>query len=160
MKNADGSIGLGKFSKLSDAEATFVWAQRDVSSADAEPLRERLEVLAFGDALNDFAEAAALISRLDLLITVNSSTAHLAGALGNRVWVLLRHTPDWRWLIDREDSPWYPTARLFRQSAKRDWNEVIERVGAELQKFVETNDASPPLAPECLTEKHLWQRVT
>jgi len=82
MKNADGSIGLGKFSKLSDAEATFVWAQRDVSRADAEPLRERLEVLAFGDALNDFAEAAALISRLDLLITVNSSIAHLTGALG------------------------------------------------------------------------------
>ena len=94
-------------------------AQRDISGADAELLRERPEILTFGDALNDFSEAAALVSRLDLLISVDSSMAHLAGALGKPVWVLLRHTPDWRWLIDREDSPWYPTARLFRQNAKR-----------------------------------------
>jgi hypothetical protein len=86
--------------------------------------------------------------------------AHLAGALGKPVWVLLRHTPDWRWLIDREDSPWYPTARLFRQTANGDWNEVIARVAAELQKFVEGNNASPPLAPESLTETQPSQRVT
>ena len=85
--------------------------------------------------------------------------AHLAGALGKPVWVLLRHTPDWRWLIDREDSPWYPTARLFRQTANGDWNEVMERVTEELQKFIETSGASPPLAPEFLTETQLRQRV-
>ena len=72
---------------------------------------------------------------------------------------MLFHTPDWRWLVDREDSPWYPTARLFRQSANGDWNEVMERVAADLEKFVEANGASPPLAPEFLVETPLQQRA-
>jgi tetratricopeptide (TPR) repeat protein len=159
QEDAVASIGLPTFLNLLNADATFVCAQPKISADNAELLRSRPEVLIFGDAINDFAEAAALISRLDLLITVDSSMAHLAGALGKPVWVLLRHTPDWRWLIDREDSPWYPTARLFRQSVNGGWNEVMERVTGELQKFVETNDVSPPLAPS-LTDTQLRQRVT
>ncbi len=69
--------------------------------------------------LNDFADTAAALANLDLLITVDTAVAHLAGALGKPVWILLTHNPDWRWLLDREDSPWYPTARLFRQNAAR-----------------------------------------
>jgi tetratricopeptide (TPR) repeat protein len=160
LENAKRSMGLGDCLKLLSTDATFVCAQRNPSRADIELLREHPEILTFGGASIDFSEAAALLSRLDLLITVDSSMAHLAGALGKPVWVLLRHTPDWRWLIDREDSPWYPTARLFRQNANGDWNEVTERIAAEVQKFVKTNGPSPSLAPEVLTEPQLQQRVT
>jgi hypothetical protein len=160
QENAGSSIGLPAFLGLLNADATFICAQRDISSADVDLLRERPQIQSFGDALSDFAQAAALVSRLDLLIAVDSSMVHIAGALGKPVWVLLRHTPDWRWLIDREDSPWYPTTRLFRQRVNGDWNEVMERVAAELQNFVETNGASPPLAPEFLTATQLQQQVT
>jgi tetratricopeptide (TPR) repeat protein len=160
QKHSVCSIELAVFLKLLNVNATFVCAQRRISGTDAELLRERPEILTFGDALNDFSEAAACISRLDLLLSVDSSLAHIAGALGKPVWVLLRHTPDWCWLIDREDSPWYPTARLFRQSPNGDWSEVVDRVAVALQKFIETNDASPPLAPELLMETQLRQRVT
>src|SRR6202030_4014001 len=93
--------------------------------ADAAVLREREDILHFGDALKDFSDTAALISNLDLVISVDTSVAHLAGALGKPVWVLLTHVPDWRWLLDRDDSPWYPTARLFRQSGTGEWDAVI-----------------------------------
>lgn len=82
--------------------------------------------------LNDFADTAALIQSLDLVIAVDTSVAHLAGALGKPVWVLLPFMPDWRWMHDREDSPWYPTMRLFRQNKLKDWQSVIARVREEL----------------------------
>jgi tetratricopeptide (TPR) repeat protein len=130
------SIELRTFLKLLDVDATFVCAQRDMSGSDAAHLKARPDILTFGEALSDFSEAAGLLSCLDLLISVDSVMAHLAGALGIPVWVLLQYTPDWRWLIDREDSPWYPTARLFRQRRHDDWNEVVARVAVELQRFV------------------------
>ena len=77
---------------------------------------------------NDFADAAALIANLDLVISVDTAVAHLAGAMGKPVWVLAPFVTDWRWLLGREDSPWYPTLRLFRQKATGRWDEVIERV--------------------------------
>jgi tetratricopeptide (TPR) repeat protein len=83
-------------------------------------------------AITDFADTAALISELDLVITVDTAVAHLAGALGLRVWLLLPLAPDWRWELGRDDTPWYPTMRLFRQRALGDWDSVIQRVAAEL----------------------------
>ncbi len=80
--------------------------------------------------LDDFADTAALVEAVDLVITVDTSVAHLAGALAKPVWLLLPHVPDWRWLMEREDSPWYPTARLFRQTRLGDWAEVMDRVVA------------------------------
>lgn len=91
-----------------------------------------VKILDFSGDLRDFGDTAALIQNLDLVITIDTSVAHLAGALGKPVWVILPHIPDWRWLLDREDSPWYPTARLFRQGPKRRWDEVVDRVAAEL----------------------------
>jgi len=88
------------------------------------------------DDLHDFAQTAALIENLDLVITVDTSVAHLAGAMGKPVWVLLPFVPDWRWLLNREDSPWYPTARLFRQNAISDWQGVINSVVGRLHKRV------------------------
>src|SRR5437764_300424 len=77
-------------------------------------------------------ETAAILMGLDLVITADTALAHLAGALGARVWVVLQAVPDWRWLIERDDSPWYPTMKLFRQRTPGDWSEVFERVSAEL----------------------------
>src|ERR1019366_401748 len=77
---------------------------------------------------HDFVDTASLISSLDLVISVDSSVAHLAGALGRPVWVLLPFVPDWRWMRDRTDSPWYPTMRLFRQSRWGSWNEPLAQV--------------------------------
>jgi len=88
-----------------------------------------------GPELGDYAETAAAIAELDLVITTCTSVAHLAGALGRPVWVLLRRVPDWRWLLDREDSPWYPSARLFRQRRPGDWREVVERVAQALRQL-------------------------
>jgi ADP-heptose:LPS heptosyltransferase len=77
-------------------------------------------------------ETAAILMGLDLVITADTALAHLAGALGVPVWVVLQSVPDWRWFIAREDSPWYPTMRLFRQHVRGDWPEVLDRVAAEL----------------------------
>jgi ADP-heptose:LPS heptosyltransferase len=82
--------------------------------------------------LTDFAETAALMMQLDLVISVDTATAHLAGALGRPLWVLLPNPPDWRWTLDGPQSPWYPAARLFRQNDTGDWADVIKRVAAEL----------------------------
>jgi ADP-heptose:LPS heptosyltransferase len=88
--------------------------------------------------LDDFADTAAAIRQLDLVILTDTSVAHLAGALGGPVWNLLRHVAAWRWLVDREDTPWYPTMRLFRQPAFRDWDSVFDRVTEELHALVQS----------------------
>jgi tetratricopeptide (TPR) repeat protein len=129
------SISLRSLIPLLNIEATFVSLQKDVRADDAAVVKERKDILHFGDALKDFSDTAALISQLDLVISVDTSVAHLAGALAKPVWVLLPFVPDWRWLLEREDSPWYPTARLFRQDETRAWDSVIMRVRESLLKF-------------------------
>jgi ADP-heptose:LPS heptosyltransferase len=83
----------------------------------------------------DLADTAALIATLDLVISTDTSIAHLAGAMGKPVWILLPHLSDWRWMELTESTPWYPTARLFRQKSQGDWVKVIERVLGELRKM-------------------------
>jgi hypothetical protein len=85
--------------------------------------------------LHDFSDTAALVEQLDLVISVDTSTAHLAAALGKPVWILNRFDTCWRWLLDRSDSPWYPTVRLYRQEQPGEWEAVIERVRADLAAF-------------------------
>jgi ADP-heptose:LPS heptosyltransferase len=92
------------------------------------------------EAIGDMADTAALVRHLDLVITVDTAVAHLGGALGWPTWVLLPFAPDWRWLTDRADSPWYPTVRLFRQRRPGDWGEVMERVGMELSKLADDRE--------------------
>ncbi|HLB79435.1 MAG TPA: glycosyltransferase family 9 protein, partial [Dongiaceae bacterium] len=89
-------------------------------------------VVDLGPRIEDFADTAAAIARLDLVIGVDTAVAHLAGALGRPLWVALPFMPDWRWLLEREDSPWYPTARLFRQRRRGDWADVFARIAAAL----------------------------
>jgi tetratricopeptide (TPR) repeat protein len=134
--DARRSIPLDALAPLFDFDATFVSLQRDVREGDAAALEES-RILDLGGELADFADTAALMSRLDLVITVDTSVAHLAGALGRRSWILLPFVPDWRWLIDRDDSPWYPTARLFRQADTREWPSVVARVREALQDWLE-----------------------
>ncbi|KAA0889857.1 tetratricopeptide repeat protein [Oryzomonas rubra] len=83
--------------------------------------------------VRDFGDTAALIAQLDLIITVDTAVAHLAGALGKPAWVMLPHAPDWRWMTGREDSPWYPSLRLFRQARPGSWREVVQRVAHALE---------------------------
>ncbi|RTK95830.1 MAG: glycosyltransferase, partial [Neisseriaceae bacterium] len=86
--------------------------------------------------IHDFSDSAALLDQLDLLISVDSAPVHLAGALGKPVWTLLPHVPDWRWLLDRDDSPWYGSVRLFRQPALQDWGTVVNRLQQALRQWL------------------------
>jgi hypothetical protein len=88
-----------------------------------------------GDKLADFAEVAALIGHLDLVICVDSPIAHIAGALNKPVWLLLNATPDWRWMSDRADSPWYSTMRIFCRNREGDWRNVVRQVATEIRKL-------------------------
>jgi tetratricopeptide (TPR) repeat protein len=131
------SIEFGAFlSALTGIDATYVSLQRDVRAGDADLLKSQSDVLHFGEELKTFSDTAALLSNMDLIISVDTGVAHLAGALAKPVWVLLPFLPDWRWLLDRDDSPWYPTARLFRQDETRAWGGVIARVHAALGDHV------------------------
>jgi tetratricopeptide (TPR) repeat protein len=134
-KDLERSIALQQLLPMLRYPVQWISLQKEVRASDEECLANTSAILRMGEELEDFADAAALIEALDLVITVDTAVAHLAGAVGKPVWVLLPHVPDWRWLQSREDSPWYPTARLFRQTAQRDWAPVIERVGAELERL-------------------------
>jgi tetratricopeptide (TPR) repeat protein len=113
--------------RLLDADADFISLQKDLRAEDG-PLLEQSGIVDLTGELGDFGETAALMACLDLVISVDTSIAHLAGALGRPSWTLLAHMADWRWLLDRQDSPWYPSMRLFRQTQTRDWSELVDRV--------------------------------
>jgi len=125
------SSKLRQLSSLLDLDVSFVSLQKDPRPDDKAEL-EKTDIVDLTAHLTNLAETAALMSCLDLVITVDTSVAHLAGALGRVAWVLLPYTPDYRWLLDRDDSPWYPTLRLFRQSETRDYGTVLDRVRREL----------------------------
>jgi tetratricopeptide (TPR) repeat protein len=129
------SIPLQMFMRILDMDATFVSLQKDARAADKAMLAERADIVDLTAHLTDFVETAALVSCLDLVVTVDTSVAHLAGAMGRPTWVMLPYLPDYRWLLDRDDSPWYPTMRLFRQDATRDYAPVLDRIRAELAAF-------------------------
>jgi tetratricopeptide (TPR) repeat protein len=134
--NHNRSIALTQFSRiLSTPDLQFVCLQKDVSATEREVLRSNRRVELFDDEIADFADTAAIIAMLDLVVCVDTSVAHLAGALGRPVWVLLPFSADYRWMLDREDSPWYPSARLWRQPGIGDWDSVLERVQQELLQF-------------------------
>jgi tetratricopeptide (TPR) repeat protein len=130
------SIPLRALEPLLDLDATFVSLQKDPRPADRDVLTRRGDVIDLTGHLTDFVETAALVRCLDLVITVDTSVAHLAAALGHPTWILLPYTPDYRWLLDRDDSPWYPTARLFRQGKTRDYASVLDRLATELGPLI------------------------
>ncbi len=124
---------MARLAPLFDApDIAFVSLQKELRDSDAQLLAADLRITDLGSQFEDFSDTAAVIAQLDLVIAVDTSVAHLAGALGKPVWILLPFCPDWRWLLDRADSPWYPTARLFRQPRVKDWDSVIAQVSREL----------------------------
>ncbi len=123
------SLELAQLRALDGIPGTEFYNLQVGAQAPAEGL---LRVHTPARELSDFAETAAFIRNLDLVVSVDTAVAHLAGALGGAVWTLVPFAPDWRWLLEREDSPWYPTMRLFRQTSRNDWQPVLERVRREL----------------------------
>ncbi len=126
------STTLQVMSKILDSNARFYSLQKEPRPEDKAMLAEKTDIIDLTEHLTDFVATAALVSCLDLVISVDTSVAHLAAALGRPTWILLPFTPDYRWLLDRDDSPWYPSARLFRQDERRDYAVVLERVREEL----------------------------
>ena len=123
------SVPLSRLLPLANAgPAAFVSLQKPVPAADQETMKQFPGMTDLSDELTDFGETAALIENLDLVITVDTSMGHLAGALAKPVWILVPKAADWRWMLDREDSPWYPTARLFRQAKPGEWDPVLSRL--------------------------------
>jgi tetratricopeptide (TPR) repeat protein len=135
------SLPLSDLAQILDLDATFVSLQKDLKPEDKATLPAQTNIVDLTDHLTDFAETAALVSCLDVVITVDTSVAHLAGALGRPTWILLPYAPDYRWLLDRDDSPWYPTVRLFRQTETREYASVLERVRTELNALVAARSA-------------------
>ncbi len=109
-------------------------------------LREEMRIETLGDDFDagpdSFIDSAAVMPHLDLVVTCDTSIAHLAGALARPTWIALKHVPDWRWLLDRADSPWYPTARLYRQQKRGEWKSVFAAMAADLSRAVETGYAA------------------
>ena len=131
------SIPLADFARITrDLPGRFFSLQKDTRPSDAALLQTLPCVADLAPRLHDFTDTAAAIGALDLVITVDTSVAHLAGALGARTWVLLPFAPDWRWMLERPDSPWYPTLRLHRQPARGAWAPVLEAVHAALAALV------------------------
>jgi tetratricopeptide (TPR) repeat protein len=129
------SLALSRLAPLLDADASFVSIQRDLRDEDAALLAGMPRLTPIGDELADFDDTAAVAALVDVVISVDTSVVHLAGATGRPTWILLPFCPDWRWMLDREDSPWYPTARLFRQPMLGDWDSVVGQVKDALLKF-------------------------
>jgi ADP-heptose:LPS heptosyltransferase len=110
----------------------YVSLQKELSDFDLKVLERNTFISNYANYLIDFNETAALIDCLDLVITVDTSIAHLAGAMGKRSWLLLSDNADWRWFIGTDSSPWYPSIKLFRQEQMGDWSTVLKRVEVEL----------------------------
>jgi hypothetical protein len=130
------SMALAMLAPLVDLpDVQFVSLQHDMRETDARLLVQRTGIVPIGQHFTDFADTAAAVAALDLVISVDTAVAHLTGALGKPLFLLLPFAADFRWLRERSDSPWYPTARLFRQPRFGDWPSVVEAVREELQRF-------------------------
>jgi Flp pilus assembly protein TadD len=129
------SSRLADFAPLAGVDATFFSLQKGPASSQAAAAPTGMKLIDLTQDLHDFADTAALVSGLDLVITVDTAVAHLAGALGKPAWVLIATEHDWRWLQGRDDSPWYPTVRLFRQQSAGQWPPVVERITRELADY-------------------------
>lgn len=133
--DAQRSVTLERFLPLAEIPNVQLLSLQKWPQAEQLKSTAAARILDAAPLLEDFADTALLMDRLDLVITVDSAPAHLAGTLGRPTWVLLPFTPYWMWLLDREDSPWYPSVRLFRQPRRDDWGSVFARIAEELQHF-------------------------
>jgi hypothetical protein len=125
---------------------TLISLQKHAGAEQLDDMPSDMRVQHFGEELDAgpdaFVDTAAVMMSLDLVVTSDTAIAHLAGALGRPVWIALKHMPDWRWMLDRDDTPWYPTARLFRQKRRADWIEVFERIAVEVTRTAANKPAA------------------
>ncbi len=134
--DAQRSLSLSSLAPLAGVEGcSFISVQKGPKAAEAKSPPPGLNLIDLDEENADFDDTAAILSVADLLVSIDSSPIHLAGALGRPAWGLLSFNPDWRWLLDREDSPWYPTVRLFRQTSPGDWPGTISRMAEALRRF-------------------------
>jgi Flp pilus assembly protein TadD len=132
-RDRDRSVGFQQLAPLAAVPGVKLFSlQKGLAAAEAKSAPAGTELVDLSGELTDFAETAAVIANLDLVISVDTSTAHLAGAMGKPVWVMIPFASDWRWMLEREDSPWYPTMRLFRQTEIGHWGDVILKIRDEL----------------------------
>lgn len=132
MNDANRSMTLATLAPLAQEGVTFFSIQKGPTEGAALTPPDKMNLISLSSGIADFDDTAAILSEVDLLISIDSSPVHLAGALGCPVWVMLPLLPDWRWLLNRDDCPWYPSARLFRQSEWGRWDQVVARVAAAL----------------------------
>lgn len=130
------SLPVACFGFLSNVEAEFVSLQKGDHSAEIAALKGQLRVIDYTNEVLDFADTAGIIQNLDLVISVDTAVAHLAGAMGAPVWMLSRYAGCWRWLLNRSDSPWYPSMRIFRQEKPGEWHMVMEEVARSLTEWI------------------------
>jgi tetratricopeptide (TPR) repeat protein len=146
------SIPLARFASLADVPGiTLVSLQKGFGTEQLTEQASRVSILELGSQLNDFMDTAAVMKNLDLVISADTSPVHLAGALGVPVWIPLPCASCWRWLRERDDSPWYPTARLFRQREVGDWSDVFRRIAAALAEQRSDLPRAAPVAADSLT---------
>jgi tetratricopeptide (TPR) repeat protein len=130
------SVALAELAGLGEVSGVqFFSLQKGAPAKQLEDASQGMRIIDWTAELQDFADTAALIQNLDLVISIDSAVAHLAGALGIRTWTLIQFVPDWRWLIDRTDSPWYPTMKLYRQRARCGWSQPIAQVKDDLTQL-------------------------
>ena len=129
------AVSLATLAPLGMGGITFLSIQKGDPATEAKAPPAGMALVNLSDDIKDFEDTAAILSVADLLISIDSAPAHLAGALGRPVWTMLGFVADWRWLLNRSDSPWYPSMRLFRQGAHNDWASVIARVAEALTAF-------------------------
>jgi Flp pilus assembly protein TadD len=127
------SVQLADFAPITQVPGIALLAlQKGPRTDQAGAYYGRAPLINIGAEIADYDDTMAILENLDLLVTVDTSAAHLAGAMGRPVWIMLPHAPDWRWLLDRADTPWYPSARLFRQQSARTWDAVMRTIATEL----------------------------
>jgi len=153
------SIALPALAPLADvAGVRFYSLQKGAAASQMSDPPAGMAIDDLGPELEDFADTAAVLDQLDLVISVDTSVAHLAGALGKRVWMLIPTPADWRWLTDREDTPWYPTMRLFRQHRQGDWADVVQRVSHALRELSATHRPALPVSNVSSSPQVPWLR--
>jgi hypothetical protein len=126
------SLTLAQLISHLPSQHQYICLQKELRDIDKVVLAKNPQIQFYGDELTDFTDTAALCELIDVVVSVDTSVAHLAGALGKQTWILLPFSPDWRWLLDRNDSPWYPSAKLYRQERIGDWFSVLDRVKEDL----------------------------
>ena len=133
--DARRSLALSDLAPLAQEGITFLALQKGPAAGQAAAPPAGMSMVSLSDEIRDFDDTAAILTLLDVLVSVDSSPIHLAGALGCPAWVMLPFVPDWRWLLEREDTPWYPSVRLFRQPARGAWGPLLQSVSAALGKL-------------------------